>query len=135
MAREFEVLDANDAFYRAFARRDVDAMEALWARRAPVACVHPGWDALRGREEVMESWRAILRGAGSPEIGCSHASAQVLGEIALVICHEHVPGGPLVATNVFVREDGGWRLVHHQASPLATDAEEPGEPDPDEPLN
>jgi len=27
--------------------------------------------------------------------------------------------GRLVATNVFVREDGAWRLVLHQSSPMA----------------
>ncbi len=131
MSREFEVLDANTAFYRAFSERDVAAMDALWARHAPVACVHPGWDALRGREDVMQSWSAILSGDDAPEIGCSHAFAQVLGDTALVICREHVAGGALVATNVFVREGGAWRLVHHQASPLASEedeAEAPGEP-------
>jgi ketosteroid isomerase-like protein len=134
MATIPDVLDANGAFYRAFAGRDLDAMDAVWASAAPVACVHPGWDALRGRDAVMQSWRAILSGPRSPEIGCSHAFAQVLGDTALVICREHVAGGQLVATNVFVREANGWKLVHHQASPLASedDDDEPGQ---DEPLN
>ena len=39
---EHAVLAANAAFYRAFAERDVDAMDALWARSIPVACIHPG---------------------------------------------------------------------------------------------
>jgi ketosteroid isomerase-like protein len=131
MWRELDVLDVNSAFYAAFSARDLSRMDALWATTAPVACVHPGWDALRGRDAVMESWRAILNGPSSPDIGCSHAFAQVLGDTALVICREHVPGGDLVATNVFVREGGAWKLVHHQASPLATEGEEM----PDEPLN
>jgi hypothetical protein len=126
-AHDLDVLDANAAFYRAFASRDLEAMDALWSRHAHVVCVHPGWDALRGRDEVMDSWRAILTGGESPEVGCSHAFAQVHGDVAIVICHEHLPGGHLVATNVFVRESQGWRLVHHQASPLATDAsDDPG---------
>jgi ketosteroid isomerase-like protein len=134
VSSDFEVLDANSAFYAAFSDRDLEAMDAVWASEAPVVCVHPGWDALRGREAVMDSWRAILNGPGSPEIGCSHAFAQVLGETALVVCREHVPGGELVATNVFVQEGGAWKLVHHQASPLATESEE-SEDEPDEPLN
>lgn len=111
---DIDVLDANSAFYRAFARRDVPAMEALWARAAPVACIHPGWDAVRGREAVMASWRAIL-GGDAPDVSCSSASAQVLGDAAFVVCREHVPGGPpIVATNVFVREGGAWKIcVHH----------------------
>jgi ketosteroid isomerase-like protein len=94
-------------------------MEAIWARRAPVACVHPGWDALDGREEVLRSWRAILESPDAPNIRCTEASARVLGEVAYVLCHEDLPGGRLVATNVFAREDGAWRMVHHQATPMA----------------
>jgi hypothetical protein len=51
------VLAANLEFYRAFTTRDAEAMDALWARQAPVACVHPGWPALTDRDAVMESWR------------------------------------------------------------------------------
>jgi hypothetical protein len=34
---ERAVLAANAAFYRAFAERNVDAMESLWAHSVPVA--------------------------------------------------------------------------------------------------
>jgi ketosteroid isomerase-like protein len=132
MPHDIEVLDANSAFYRAFSARDLGAMDSLWSRRSPVVCVHPGWDVLRGRDEVMDSWRAILSGAEAPKIGCSHAFAQVHGELAIVVCREHLPGGQLVATNVFALEDGRWRLVHHQASPLATDENDNEDFDPEQ---
>ena len=119
MKRELEVLEANEAFYRAFAARDPDTMDALWAQRAPVACIHPGWDALDGREEVVGSFRAILTSGGAPQVRCSEASAHVMGDTAFVTCHELIAGARLVATNVFAREDGVWRIVHHHASPLA----------------
>ncbi len=93
-------------------------MAALWARAAPVACIHPGWAALTGRAAVMESWRAILASTSRPAIASRAAKAYVYGEVAVVICYETVGGeGYLVATNVFIREDGDWRLVHHQAGP------------------
>jgi len=114
---EAEVLAANLAFYDAFARGDLEAVEALWAERAPVACIHPGWGALHGRDEVMASWRAIM-GGGTPRIRCTHASAHVLGDCAYVICGEALDGGELVATNMFCREDGAWKLVLHQAGPV-----------------
>ncbi len=59
MARD-AVLFANEAFYRAFADRDIAAMEEIWASEAPVACIHPGWSPVIGRERVLASWRAIL---------------------------------------------------------------------------
>jgi ketosteroid isomerase-like protein len=117
-SRELEVLEANQGFYRAFAARDPGAMERLWAARHPVACIHPGWDVLDGREEVVASWRGILE-AGAPDLSASRAEARVLGDVAFVTCHEVLADGLLAATNVFVREDGAWRMVHHQASPIA----------------
>lgn len=124
---EAAVLAANAAFYEAFARQNLRAMEALWARRAPVVCIHPGWDALRGYDEVMASWRSILRGPGAPLISCAAATAHLLGETAFVVCTEVLPGARLVATNLFTREDGAWRLVHHQAGPTSS-RPEPGGP-------
>jgi ketosteroid isomerase-like protein len=114
---ESEVLAANQAFYDAFARGDLTGVDALWARRAPVACIHPGWDALHGRDEVMASWRSILHGSGPP-VRCVRPIASVLGECAFVVCGENIQGAELVATNVFVREDGVWKLVHHHAGPV-----------------
>ena len=116
------VLAANQAFYRAFAAGDVAAMDALWARRAAVSCTHPGWAVLRGRDAVMESWRVILESPGRPQIRCRDAAADVIGEAAFVTCYEDVDQGILAATNVFVREDGEWRMAHHQAGPTATQA-------------
>ncbi|HYS08327.1 MAG TPA: nuclear transport factor 2 family protein [Myxococcales bacterium] len=116
---EREVLEANSAFYAAFARGDAEAMDALWAREAPVACLHPGWELLQGREAVVESWRRILLGGGAPAgIRCESASAHVQGDWAWVVCAEVLPAGKLAATNLFVREEGLWRLVHHHASPM-----------------
>lgn len=113
------VLAANREFYRAFAERDAAAMERLWAVRAEVTCIHPGWNALTGREAVLQSWRDILRNPGAPRIRCRNETAVLHGNIGLVLCHEVLPDGFLVATNLFVREDGSWKMIHHQASPLA----------------
>jgi ketosteroid isomerase-like protein len=122
---EIDVLEANAAFYRAFADHDAKAMEALWSEAAPVACVHPGWDVIEGRDEVLRSWRAILASPSAPAIRCRQAAARVLGDVAYVLCREDLPGAHLAATNVFVRERGTWRMVHHQATPIAPGQEQP----------
>lgn len=128
MSDEKKVLAVNEAFYAAFATRDMGAMEGLWARRTPVACIHPGWRPLRGRADVMGSWYAILTGPASPAIRCSDATAQVLGDVACVVCAENIPGSRLVATNLFVREDEHWKLVHHHAGAVVTRPDEDDEP-------
>lgn len=106
-------------------------MDELWARNAPVACIHPGWPALHGRQDVMTSWRSILLGGEAPDIRFEAARASLLGAAGFVVCTEHIGGDALVATNVFSLEDGIWQLVHHQSGPMAA----PPEPPPGERLN
>ncbi len=112
------VLAANLEFYRAFGARDLAAMERLWARRAPVACIHPGWPALSDRDAVMESWHGILANPEAPRIACYDERVLLYGETALVVCEEELDGGTLIASNLFVREDTAWRIAHHQAGQL-----------------
>ena len=113
------VLEANDAFYRAFNQKDFEAMDRLWAQRVPVACIHPGWNILRGREAVMQSWQAILGNPGQARIVNGGSEAHLVDDFAYVTCRELVAGSPLAATNLFVIEDGEWRMVHHHSSPVA----------------
>jgi ketosteroid isomerase-like protein len=112
------VLAANLEFYRAFTTRDLAAMDALWAKRAPVACIHPGWPPLADRDAVMESWQGILANPTSPRIACYDERVFLYGDTALVVCEEELDGGTLIASNWFVREDSAWRLAHHQAGQL-----------------
>ncbi len=115
-----ELLAANSAFYAAFGDRDLAAIDALWARAHEVAVLHPGWPAVVGRDAVMRSWRSIVESPQPPDIACGDARAFVQGDAGFVLCIEHLGDGLLIATNIFAREDGNWRLVHHQAGPAAS---------------
>lgn len=123
-----EVLAANEAFYATFARRDATAMDRLWARKSGVTCIHPGWAPIQSRTGVIKSFRRILESPSAPKIACVEPRAHLLGDTAYVLCFEVFAGSRLAATNIFVREDGAWRLVHHQAGPVARQAEEDEEP-------
>ena len=118
MSEQEAVLFANEAFYLAITNRDVDAMKQLWAE-GPVACLHPGWAALVGRDDVLDSWERILSHDAAPKIVCRAPRALLHGEVAVVVCYEEIDGELLVATNAFRREGRQWRMVHHQAGPTA----------------
>lgn len=127
MSDEQAVLLANEAFYRAFTDRDEKAMRELWAVEAEVVCIHPGWAPLESLPAVMESWGAILGNADAPVVRCRDPRVNMIGDVAVVVCYEVVGQGVLVATNMFVREKGLWKMVHHQAGPA------PGLPPANEP--
>ena len=120
-----EVLAINEGFYRAFAARDLDAMAKVWATSAEVTCIHPGGNGVRGREPVMASWQSILSNPDFPVIEAANVTAHLLGEAAYVICEEHFGGNVLVATNIFVREAGEWKMIHHHASHLLAQRQAP----------
>ena len=120
-----QLLLANAAFYAAFAGGDLPALDELWARDCDVAVLHPGWPPVFGRDGIMESWRRIFEGPQPPDVVCGDARAFLLGESGFVVCIENLGDGALIATNIFVREGGSWRIVHHQAGPAAGGSLEP----------
>ena len=50
----------------------------------------------------------------------------MLGDgVAYVICEEHFNNLVLLATNIFVREAGEWKMTHHHAGSFRTRIEAP----------
>ena len=114
---EEAVIAASREFYRAFASGDLEAMDALWSRERPVACIHPGGPVLATRDLILDSWASILRDPDRPAIRAQKVKVFLLGETAFVTCYERVLDGCLAASSVFAREGEAWKLVLHQAGP------------------
>jgi ketosteroid isomerase-like protein len=139
MTDEDAVLAANAAYYDAFAEGNVDGMSRLWASDE-VSCIHPGWPVLVGRQVVLNSYRNILRNPDRERIAHRDHTVMIAGSEARVLCLEVIDGTgvALAATNLFRRIEGSWRLVHHQASPIASlfdEAPEPASAPPSKRLN
>ena len=126
-AAEAVVLNANDAFYRAFESLDPTRMEDVWLASPDVVCIHPGWRARIGIEAVMESWRAIFRGTHHMKFTVAQPVVAESGDAAMVTCIEMIsqgnPAAPefgsVQAVNAFRRVDGRWKMILHHASPFA----------------
>lgn len=121
------LMQVNAALYEALETADVERMSAVWDDADPDAlvCVHPGWPALHGRTQVLRSWSAVMAGTDYVQVVLSDVRIAVEGDTAVVSCTENVLtsvadmlGGSVVATNVFRRRPGGWRLVLHHGSPV-----------------
>ncbi len=124
-----EVAETNTALYEAFETADVDRMQRVWDDADPdaVVCVHPGWPMLRGRDTVLRSWAAVMAGTDYIQFFLTDVRVSVLGDTAIVTCQENVltevtergdGNAAVVATNVFVRRPGGWRVQVHHGSPV-----------------
>lgn len=118
MSDEASLLAANHAYYRAFSSSDITAMSEIWGQD-DVSCVHPGWPALLGRQAVLASYRDILRNPRQEPVECRNETTILSATEGRVFCVEIVGEAALIATNWFRLVEGAWRLVHHQASPLA----------------
>ncbi len=123
---EQAVLDANKAFYRAFEKKDMAAMSAVWSQGTTSLCIHPGRNALRGWDAIRMSWEKIFRNTSYLEIETDVLQVEVNGNLAYVVLVEAVlqvngnrrSQGKSVATNVFECMAQQWYLVHHHGSPL-----------------
>jgi ketosteroid isomerase-like protein len=128
--------DAENAFYDALERGDLDAMMAVWSEDDEIICVHPSGERLTGPDQVRASWAKIFAGTSRLRV---HISQQVAISGMMVAVHSvqenfSVEGGrqgsdlrpaPVVATNVYLRSSAGWRMIVHHGSPAPGKAEPP----------
>ncbi|MGI8501451.1 MAG: nuclear transport factor 2 family protein [Hassallia sp.] len=121
-----EVLAANTAFYRAFEKKDIEAMSVVWSQGTGSLCIHPGWNVLRGWKEVRTSWEQIFKNTAYIEINTDIITTEVRDNIACIVLVENVfqviEGRRIqaqsMATNVFELLGGKWYLIHHHGSPI-----------------
>ncbi|MCG5057074.1 MAG: nuclear transport factor 2 family protein [Limnoraphis sp. WC205] len=126
MTDEQEVLAANKAFYRAFEKKDIEAMTAVWSKGTASLCIHPGRDVIRGWDGVRSSWEQIFRATNYLEINTKVISTEVNGDLAYVVLVEEVMQvlgrrkvqAESMATNIFIRMANQWYLIHHHGSPI-----------------
>jgi ketosteroid isomerase-like protein len=125
---EKAVARANEEFYEAFEALDMDRMEACWLHDDEVRCIHPGWDAMVGWPQVSRSWMAIFANSAYIQFFLTDVQVHVAADTAWVTCAENILTGgtggsevedaKVLATNVFRRAGGRWRLVMHHGSPV-----------------
>jgi ketosteroid isomerase-like protein len=124
--------DAEAAFYEAFEKADLDAMMAVWADDDDILCVHPGGPRVSGTAQVRESWRQIFASGQTLRFRLRHQ--QAVNGMTLVVrsAYEQISVAgearsrtPVIATNVYLHTEHGWRMVVHHASPA------PASPDAD----
>ena len=129
--------DAEEAFYEAIGRGDLDALMATWSDDEEIVCIHPTGQRMDGHTAIRESWRSIFE--SNPRFSV-HIRGKVRWESLLISVHSVVETlflekdqtvhGPMLSTNVFIRGANGWRLLSRHTS-AAAEASETEDETPD----
>jgi len=118
--------DAENAFYEALERCDLEGMMAVWAEDDDIVCVHPAGGRLYGQDEVRESWARIFAAGPRARVtierqvaltGMMLAVHSVFERFVIPQAKPEAQPGPIIATNVYLRTAAGWRMIVHHASP------------------
>ncbi|MEM9446941.1 MAG: nuclear transport factor 2 family protein [Cyanobacteria bacterium P01_E01_bin.6] len=122
-----DVQTANEAFYRAFEKKNIDDMEQRWSKGSGCLCIHPGRSPLKGWDDIRGSWEQIFKNTQYLEIDIDVIATEVNGIIAYVVLTETVRqvvrgrqlSAQSVATNIFEKMGDRWYMIHHHGSPIA----------------
>ena len=118
------VLAANLGFYEAFGSLDIEDMDKVWENSHRVKCIHPGWRLITGWERVRKSWETIFHNTSLMHFNITDADVVINGDCAWVSCVENITSVvdgratnfAVQTTNIFMRGEGGWLMVHHHGS-------------------
>ena len=85
-------------------------------------CLHPGAACIGGAERVAQSWDIVFSGlppGTGLEIDVEQTRVHAGDDWGFATCVEKVRSddgvGTLAATNVFEKQAGEWKIVHHHA--------------------
>ena len=102
---------------------DAAPRRAVWSDREPVS-VFGAWKTAAGRRDVEELFgRLETTFSGCASYRHELVAADVVGDMAYTVGYEHTEATvdgeqrryTLRATQVYRREDGGWKVVHRHA--------------------
>lgn len=118
--------ECEQAFYQAFRRGDIEAMQNAWDTGNEIVCIHPARPPLAGRDAVMRSWQDILGNSGGVEVRFDCGNKLRTAELAVhigveIIGAEGSPPAYVTVTNVYTLRAQGWKLQLHHAGPIHRD--------------
>ena len=124
MTAEDEIRSASKAFYAALNRMlagDASALGEIWSHSATVTTMHPIGGRQVGWDQVKASFDEVAKSSTGGEVTLTEQLIRVAGDTAYELGVEQarfaVAGEPLQVnarvTNIYRRESGAWKIVHH----------------------
>ncbi|MFS8085575.1 MAG: YybH family protein [Acidobacteriota bacterium] len=124
MTTETEVRNASAKFYAALNRMmkgDAASFGEIWSHEANVTTMHPIGGRETGWDNVRKSFEQVASMATGGQVKLEKQFIQVSADMA---CEVGIEQGQITiagqtadiaqrVTNVYRRESGGWKIVHH----------------------
>jgi ketosteroid isomerase-like protein len=122
-----DVRAVNERFWRAYAERDLWAIDQLWAKGTPVSAVFPADDIVFvGSENVLDSFKRSFAHNRDITISSRVVSVRTQGDIAWLVSavrfeavqtqtSESIVMDPMLSTEIFQKANEEWSLVHFHA--------------------
>jgi ketosteroid isomerase-like protein len=82
LSRTLEAM--NRRYYDAFQSLDIELVDDIWWHDADATCVHPGWDARHGWQEIRASYEEIFGNTRSIRFALGDVRSHVVGSVAFV---------------------------------------------------
>lgn len=136
-SHETEVRNASKQFYAALNRMangSDSAMADCWSQGPAVTSMHQVGRRENGWNQVRDSFHQFSLIASDAKIRLDDQKIQVVGDLAYEVGFERgslrLGGTPVEVdvrvTNIYRREPGGWKMVHHHSdtSPAMQEAVE-----------
>lgn len=125
MSTDDDVRKASKQFYAALSAMlngDASSLAEIWSHSATVTTMHPIGGRQVGWDEVRQSWEQVARLASAGQVTLDEQIIRVAGDVAYELGvergHLKIAGQEIRAiddrvTNVYLREAGQWKIVHH----------------------
>jgi ketosteroid isomerase-like protein len=116
-----QIVEQFYAAYNDAINGDPDPMLQLWSQEPYVSAMHSVSDEEVGWEQVSAAWRAISENLSSGTIAFELLVSHINGDVGFVAGIEQgsvVVNGQAISfrlrsTNIFERQDGVWKAIHH----------------------
>ncbi len=119
------VIDAESMFLGALEMLDVGRIMSCWSDSDQTTFIFPGVDMAKGEVAIRLAWEEIARYTSSLNTVLRPVSFMRLGDMGwtflsgtIVSTHgDETLSVEVYITNVYRREAGGWKIVHHHTTP------------------
>jgi len=119
------IIDADTAFLSALETLDVKRIMDQCSDSDSVTMVFPGVDLARGPLAVRLAWSRVSEQTTRLKTVLKPVTAIRMGDLGYVFLDgtilsthgDETLSVEVYVTNIYIRESGGWKVLHHHATP------------------